>query len=222
MGTWRGQYDGNPFVGLYAKCSEKLCLIPRGAPEKFIKGAQVLGVPLVPASVDGSPYVGLYLAMNSNGIVAPPFLSRAEKKELEATGLAVGVLRDSRFCAVGNNIACNDKGALVSPDLHHKDAELIKETLGVEVRYGAVAGYKTPGSCIAVSNKGWLAHNRISPQEAEMLSALFGCEGANGTVNMGTPFVGLGAIANSKGAIIGESSSGFEESRVTQALDLVD
>jgi len=221
MGIWRGQYDGNPYLGLYAKCSEKFCIIPRGAPEKFKKGCSALDVPLVQSSVDGSPYVGLYLAMNSNGIVAPPFLSAEEKKEFEATGLNVAILRDSRFCAVGNNIACNDKGALLSPDLHHKDAELIKDALGVEVRYGAVAGYKTPGSCLAVSNKGWVAHNRITPQEAEMLTTLFGCNGANATVNMGAPFVGLGVVANSKGALIGESSSGFEESRLTQALDLI-
>jgi len=221
MSIWRGQYDGNSFMGLYAKCSDSLALIPRGAPEKFLKGAAALGVPYLQTSVDGSPYVGLYLAMNSRGIIAPPFLSSLERKELEATGLKVGILRDSRFCAVGNNIACNDKGALVNPELHHKDVELIKDILGVEVRYGAVAGYKTPGSCLVVSDKGWLAHNRIAPIEAEMLTALFGCEGTNGTVNMGTPFVGLGAVANSKGALVGESSSGFEESRLLQALDLV-
>ena len=221
MAVWRGHYEGNPYVGLYAKATDRLCLIPRGAPEKFVRGASALGVPLIQASVDGSPYVGLYFAMNSNGILAPPFLSKEERDVLEEAGLNVAVMRDSRFSALGNNIACNDHGALVNPDIHHEDARLIEKTLGVPVRYGAVAGYHTPGSCLVVSNKGWLAHNRISELEAGMLKELFGCDGLNGTTNMGSAFVGIGAVANSKGVIVGESSSGFEESRITQALDLV-
>jgi len=48
MGIWRGQYDGNSYVGIYAKVSDRLALIPRGAPEKFLKGATVLGVRCMP------------------------------------------------------------------------------------------------------------------------------------------------------------------------------
>ncbi len=221
MGIWRGQFDGNPYVGLYAKASDQLCIIPRGAPEKFVKGIAVLDVPLLRTSVDGSPYVGLYYAMNSNGIIAPPFLAKEERKELEAAGMDVTTLRDSRFSALGNNIACNDKGALINPDMHHEDVLLIEQMLGVPVRQATVAGFFTPGSCLSVTNKGWLAHNRISEQEAGMLEELFGCPGMNGTTNMGSAFVGIGIVANSKGAIVGESSSGFEESRVMTALDLV-
>lgn len=221
MGIWRGRYDGNPYVGLYAKASDRLGIIPRGAHEKFVHGASVLGVPLVRAAIDGCPYVGLYLAMNSNGILAPPFLSEQERAELEATGLELGILRDSRFSAVGNNVACNDQGALVNPGMHAEDVRLVEKTLGVPVRAGTLAGYHTPGSALVVSNKGWLAHNRINDEEAAMLEKLFGCPGANGTLNMGSAFVGIGGVANSKGALVGESSSGFEESRLTQALDLV-
>ena len=221
MGIWRGQYDGNPYVGLYAKVSDKLCIIPRGAPDKFTKGASALDVPLLRTSVDGSPYVGLYMAMNSNGIIAPAFSSKDERAELDAAGLNTATLRDSRFSALGNNVACNDRGALVNPDMHHEDVLLIEQILGVPVKQGAVAGYHTPGSCLVVTNKGWLAHNRITEEEAGMLEELFGVPGTNGTTNMGSAFVGIGAVANSKGAIVGESSSGFEESRITEALDLV-
>lgn len=221
MGFWRGQFGGNPYIGLYAKASDRIVIIPNGSPEKFAFGAKVLDTPVLSASVDGSPYVGLYLAMNSNGIIAPPFLMEREKKELEATGLKVTTLPASRFCAIGNNIACNDHGALVNPDFPPALMHVVEKALGVPVRAAALAGYRTVGSSMVVTNKGWLAHNRIEPEEADMLKELFGCDGMNGTTNMGNALVGLGVVANSKGLIIGESCSGFEESRIRQALDLV-
>ena len=221
MGFWRGQFGGNPYIGLYAKASDRLVIIPNGAPEKFVFGAKVLDTPVLMASVDASPYVGLYLAMNSHGIIAPPFLMEREKKELEAAGLRVTILPAARFCAIGNNIACNDNGALVNPDFPPALVKVVEKALGVPARASTLAGYHTTGSSLAVTNKGWLAHNRIEPEEADMLKELFGCDGMNGTTNMGNALVGLGVVANSKGLIIGESCSGFEESRIRQALDLV-
>lgn len=221
MGFWRGQFGGNPYIGLYAKASDRLIIIPHGSPEKFVFGSKVLDTPVLQASVDASPYVGLYLAMNSHGVIVPPFLMAREKKELETAGLRVTVLPAARFCAIGNNIACNDNGALVNPDFPPEMRKLVGKALGVPVRASALAGYRTVGSSLVVTNKGWLAHNRIEPEEAGMLKELFGVDGMNGTTNMGNALVGLGAVANSKGLIIGESCSGFEESRIRQALDLV-
>jgi len=54
-----------------------------------------------------------------------------------------------------------------------------------------------------------------------MLESLFNCKGLNCTVNGGTALVGAGVCANSNGALVGMSSSGFELARVSQALDLV-
>ena len=218
---WRGQFDGNPYVGLYAKASETHLIIPNGAPIKFVNGVNAMDTPVVSASIDASPYVGLYFAMNSHGLIAPPFLMSREKAELEKAGIKVHVLPSSRYCAIGNNIACNDHGALVNPEFTPEMRKWVEKALGVPVRASALAGYLTVGSALCVSNKGWLAHNRIEPVEAEMLKELFRCDGMNGTTNTGNALVGLGVVANSKGAIIGESTSGFEESRIMQALDIV-
>lgn len=222
MSVWRTTYDGNPFLGLYARASDRMAIVPPGAPPKFLHGMKALGVPLHPASVDGSPYVGLYLALNSRAIIAPPFLGDEEKKVLGRTGLPVAILPDTHFSAVANNIACNDHGALVNPDLPPEMVQWVEKTLGVPVLAMAVAGYKTVGSAVVATNKGWLAHNRMSDEEAAALDKVFGVKGRNGTLNGGTPFVGLGAVANSRGALLGEATSGFEESRLGEALDLVD
>ena len=220
--TWRGQYDGNPFIGLYARSSDKLALIPRGAHPKFIKGAtEALKVPLVPASVDGCPYIGVYFAFNSRGLIAPPFVNKQELKELEATGLEVTVLPDSRYCAVGNNISCNDHGALVHPDMPASLVKLVEKGLGVPVKQMMVGGYKTVGASCVATSKGWLGHNRMTDEEAAALDELFGVKGSNGSCNSGTALVGLGVVANAHGAICGETTSGYELSRIQQALDLI-
>ncbi len=222
MGSWRGQYDGNPFIGLYARASDQLALIPWGAHPKFVKGAQeALGVPLVRSSIDGSPYVGVYFALNSNGLVAPPFLNKEEKKHLEEAGIEVTVLPDTRYCAVGNNVCCNDNGALVHPDMPAPLVKLVEKALGVNALQMELAGYKTVGAGCVATSKGWLAHNRINDEEAAKLDELFGVKGSNGSVNSGTALVGLGAVANRNGLVAGESTSGYELSRIQQALDLI-
>lgn len=221
MGIWRGQFDGNSFLGLYARASDRLAIVPRGAPEKFLFGMKGLDVPVCKTGVDGSPYVGVYLAMNSNGLLAPPFLTKMEGKELQDTGLPITLIADTRYCAIANNVACNDHGAIVNPDMPHEMVKRVEKALGVPVKQTALAGYRTVGAMVVATNKGWLAHNRISDEEAGMLDDLFGVKGSNGTVNSGSAFVAMGVVANSKGLIVGESTSGFEEARMMQALDLV-
>lgn len=218
---WRGQFDGNPFLGLFARASDKAVLIPRGAGEKFEFGAKSLGVPIVRATVDGSPFLGLFIAMNSNGIVVPKLAEKEELATFKSLGLNVHVMAHGEFSAAGNNIACNDRAALVNPDMPHHEIKKIADCLGVEAHAGALAGYKTPGMACVVTNKGWLAHNRISAEEAQMLESLFKQKGINGTVNSGTALVGCALSANSNGAMVGESCSGFELGRIEQALDLV-
>lgn len=220
MSIARTQHYGNPFMGLFAKACDKAALMPVNSLDKHLHAAKSFGVPVHQVSVDGSPYVGLYFAMNSRCIVAPPFLNKGEMAAIQSIGLEVLVMPDSKFSAVGNNLVCNDKGALVNPEMGEKEAKMLADALDVEVVRTALAGYKTVGMACVATNKGWLAHNRIEEGEAERLTSLFGVEGLNGTVNSGTALVGLGVVANSTGAILGERCSGFEEARIMQALGL--
>ena len=84
-----------------------------------------------------------------------------------------------------------------------------------------MAGYATVGSCLFATNKGFAAHNRATEEELKELQSILGVPGANCTLNTGVAFVSLGVVANSKSAIFGESSTGFEVGRVEGALGLV-
>ena len=218
---WRAQFDGNPYIGLFARASEDTVLVPRSASQKMLNGIASLGCKnVVKASVDGSPYLGIYTAMNSNGIIVPKMLTPEETLEVKGLGLAVHVMKNGKFSACGNNVACNDHGALVNPDIPYDQAKAIANCLGVELAQFPLAGYKCTGMACIASNKGWLAHNRINEEEMAKLESLFNCKGINGTVNSGTALVGAGVAATTKGAAIGEASSGFEIGRAVQAFDL--
>ncbi len=221
MSVWSTNYLGNSNLGLYARASDRIALIPFGAHPKFLEGAKALEVPLLPASIDRCPYLGLYTALNSTGLILPPFVDEKEMVQFKKAGLNTLVVHHSHFCAIGNNVACNDKAAIVNPDMPAELVRRIADTLGVEAYAMAVGPNKTVGMAVVPTNKGWVAYNRISEEESAKLSALFGSPGINSTVNNGTVMVGLGVVANSRGALVGMASSGFEIGRIQQGLDLI-
>ena len=68
------------------------------------------------------------------------------------------------------------------------------------------------------TNKGLLVHPRISEEEIAVLEALFGLPVDVGTVNLGSPLVGSGVLANSHGYFAGIGTSGPELGRIEDAL----
>jgi translation initiation factor 6 len=121
---------------------------------------------------------------------------------------------------VGNNILANDKFALVHPELHKDTVKDIRDVLDVEVEKGRIASQKTVGAAGVVTNKGLLCHPHASKKELEILEERFGVSAKIGTANYGTPLVGACMIANSKGAVVGLSTTPIELGRIEEALGL--
>ena len=222
MAAVRSSFSGNPFVGLFARATDRFVAIPLGSHEKFEEAARRLSPNIVRASISSSPYMGIYMAANSNGAVLPPFCSQRETDALAAAGIEAAVIKDTKFSALGNNVACNDRGAIVNEELPKGEIKKIEDALGVEAVPMSICSYKTVGMMVAATNKGFLAHNRISEGEMKEVEGILRVPGLNATVNSGTPIVGLGVVANSAGAIAGEDTSGFELGRIEQGLELTD
>ncbi|MCX8174727.1 MAG: translation initiation factor IF-6 [Candidatus Micrarchaeota archaeon] len=215
----RASNFGNPHIGIFAKASEELAVLDASASQKLSAGLLALGVPIERATVGGFGLSGIFLAMNSNGAVLPSFCLQEEISLFKRRGLSVATLSGS-FSAAGNNIAANDFGAIVNPALPREQIRRISDALGVEAVPMKVAGYSTPGSCIAATNRGFAAHNRASAQELKEIERILHVAGLNCTVNMGVAFPSLGVLANSKGALVGEKTTGFEAGRLAEALAL--
>lgn len=219
MATTHAAFEGNSHIGLFAKASEDFALIPQGSHKKFEAAAHALGCKIERATIAGSNLLGLFCALNSSGIVLPSFTEEHEKHFFKKLGLNVLAL-PPQFCAVGNNVCANDRGAIVNLEMPHTLVKKISDCLGVEAAHASIAGHSTVGSACIATNKGFAAHNRIKEGELEHIKSVLKVGGSNATVNMGSPFVGLGVVANSRGCMLGEATSGFEGSRIMNALEL--
>ncbi|MFH1285346.1 MAG: translation initiation factor IF-6 [Candidatus Micrarchaeota archaeon] len=213
---------GNSFIGLYGATNDKVTLVSRGASEALVNACSaVLGTDVVKFGIGASGLIGIFAAMNSNGIVLPGLVSARELGELDKLGVKYAVIR-GRLTALGNNVVANSNGALVNPRMSRQSIEKIGACLGVDVYQSAVAGHETVGAVCVATDKGFLVHNDASEEDVSFLEKVFGVQGNIGTINMGVPFVKLGMIANSKGYLIGEATSGFEAARVDEALGFLE
>ena len=210
---------GNPHLGLFAKASEKFAVADTTSSPKFMSALIALGVPVLTTSFGGSGLAGLYIAMNSNGAVIPAFSTKDEIAKIKAQGINV-VLLPGKFSAAANNIAANDFGAIANPEMPAELVRKISDCLGVETVKRKVAGYTTAGSCVSATNKGFAAHNRSTEEELKELQSILKVAGTNCTLNTGVAFVSIGMVANSRAAVVGEATTGFEMGRVAEALSL--
>ena len=211
---------GNPHIGLFARASDKIIAVDITSAPKMLSALEAFDIPLVRATFGASGLVGIYLSLNSTGAIIPSFSDKAEIALLRSHGLNIFSL-PGKFCAAGNNVAANDFGAVINPEIPREMAKKISDCLGVEAVSRAVAGYLTSGSAILATNKGFLAHNRCSEEELKELQSILHVQGINGTLNTGVAFPALGAVANSHHALFGEACTGFEMGRAVQGLDLI-
>ncbi len=204
-------------LGVFAKCTEEFVFVPHDTSDDTIKDLEVsLGVTGVRTSVGGSSVVGSLLCGNSTGIMAAGFILEKEMRKLRKHTKAARL--SGELNAAGNLILTNDTAALVHPDLPDRSIGTIKKTLGVEVRKGTIGGLKTVGMAGIATNKGILVHPKTTTGELAILEELFDLPVDIGTINFGSPLVGSGLLANTKGYVAGEDTTGPEITRIEDAL----
>jgi len=215
---------GNPNIGVYILATDKYAIVPPGLAPKTLEAiSSTLGIDpdsIVETRIAGTVIIGVMASGNSNGIVLPRIVREEEVAAIKRTlDINVAVL-ESRNTAVGNIVLANDKAALVYPELEEPAIKMIKDALGVEVERRTIVHIPTVGSVAVITNKGGLIHPDVSDQELEFLSQFFGVPLDVGTVNFGVPFIKTGLVANSRGALIGEQTTGPELMRIQKALNL--
>ena len=208
---------GSSLLGVFARCTEKVVLVPQevGEADRQVLEAG-LKVPAVRVLAGVGSVLGSLVAANSNGFVVTHHAGNEEIKILHEHGKVSRL--PARINAAGNVILANDSSALVHPGLSTKACETVEQTLGVKVEKGTIGGLKTVGMAGVATNKGLLVHPRISEEEIAVLEGLFGLPVDVGTVNLGSPLVGSGVLANSRGYFAGMGTSGPELGRIEDAL----
>ena len=213
----RLQVAGNPYVGVFCAANDEILIVPPDVPRSAVRHIEgALETRSVVTLVGHSTVVGSLLAMNSKGILASPFI---EDDEIDAIGDAVYPL-PHRLSAVGNNVLCNDHGAVVHPGYDDETVAFIQEVLGVPTVRGTVAGVRTVGAVAVVTNKGALCHPHVKPAEMQLLKSTLRVPVLITTANYGAALVGACIVANSHGAVVGARTTPIELGRIEEGLGL--
>ena len=208
---------GSSLLGVFARCTDDLVLLPAGVGAEYQAAIEEeLEVKAVSIPPGIGSVVGSLISANRSGFVVS---RHADADDLRILRLHGNVSKlPARINAAGNVILANDSAALVHPALSTRACRTIEETMEVRVQKGTIGGLRTVGMAGVATNKGLLVHPRVSEQEIAVLEELFGLPVDVGTVNLGSPLVGSGLLANSFGYLAGEESTGLELGRIEDAL----
>ena len=218
----RMNLTGSPNLGVYISVNDEVAIVPFNLStevEDIVK--ETLEVDTIKTSIAGCNLNGALAVGNSNGFVVSPYINEKELQTLEDAGLNVSLM-PGKYTAVGNIIAANDHGAIAGPEIGEEAIKVIEDTLKVPVEISSIADSNIVGSSSLITNKGFLAHRDASYEELEFVEEVFKVEGNIGTVCKGMPLVGACGIANSQGAIVGESTTGPEMARLEESLGFLD
>lgn len=180
-----------------------------------------LDIDLIELNIADASIIGSLLTLNSTGAVVTDFIDENSINVIKDQGLNVCIVED-KFNAAGNDILMNDHGALVHPNLQDETLKAIEETCNVPVYRGTIGSLKTVGMAAVVTNKGCLCHPEGTDREKMQLEKVFQVKVMIGTVNHGASLIGSGLVANTKGAIIGNRTTGIEMGRIEEALGFLE
>ena len=138
-------FENSCEIGVYAKLTNKFCLVAEGGSESFynvFESELSPHMPVIPMSIGQMKIVGRVTVANSRGILVPEMITDMEMqvmRELLPDNVLIRRI-DERLSALGNVIACNDSVALIHPEVEAATEEVIQDVLGVETYKTTIAG----------------------------------------------------------------------------------
>jgi translation initiation factor 6 len=203
---------GTSEVGLFALATDRYLIISKHVnPSKRRVFEEALGVRSAATSLSASILISPFAAGNSNGLLLSSLTLDTEIEEVRGQLPDLNIARlDSKYTAVGNLIACNDKGALASSLLGRQALKTVGDVLGVEAVPATIAGRTYVGSLCAATNQGALVFLEARDEDLKLIEDVLRVPAAVGTVDGGVKFPRSGLVANSRGVIVGARTTGPE------------
>jgi translation initiation factor 6 len=214
-------------VGISLIATDRYCLAPGGIKAKVRERLEaVMQVPIVEIDASFKLLLGIMMVGNSNALLLPNHVSPHDEEVIvkamdKIGGVKVFVLEQSKLNALGNLIATNDKGAIVSSKLTPESIETIESVLGVKVQQARINNSPLVGTKIVVNSKGVLVSPLATNEDAESFKKVLGVEEVDfTTVCLGMESIRVGMVANSSGAVVGNTTSGPELARISDVLSV--
>ena len=221
MGTAKATIGNNSYIGAFGIATDSFILVTGNSThtERSII-EQALGVKSHQMSIDGSGLIGVYAIANSKGILLPAMVDGREITRLkEAFPEVIVETMHTSLNALRNNILTNDKIAFVNKEFNQTEIAKISDVLGVEAVKMQIGNFETVGANNLLTNKGIVLNNTATDAEVNFVKGRMNSV-SQSTANTGSSSIGLCAIANSKGVVVGGQTTGFELVRITDGLDL--
>ena len=218
MRVFKTNLAGNPNVGLFVYCNNRYCLLSRVVPKRQISHIQeILGVPVIRMSAVGTSLIGAFFAGNDSCLLVPDIIFDDEIKILEENNINYKIIH-TKLTALGNNIACNNNGAIINEEFEEAAVKDIKEALNTPVAKAKIAGLNIVGSLCVANDEKAIVHEEISKKEREKVEKLLNAKILAATVD-GNPFVKGGIALNNYGYLISESAKTIEVTLIDQTLN---
>lgn len=203
-------FNSNVNLGLLAYATNEYCLVGKTVSDiDFKKLEEVLKVPVHKISIAGTELIGVFLAGNSNCLLVPNITFDSELKVLKELNINFEVI-ETEFTALGNNVLCNDEGAILNPDMDVKAKNQIQKALGVPIKSMKIADLEIVGAVCAHNTTRGLIHRDAEESEIEIVEKTLKISLDIGTLNFGSPYIKSAAIVNDNGFLVGELTTGPE------------
>ena len=212
---------GNENIGVFGFASDDYCLVGSGIEKKNLKiFEEVLKVPIHQVNISQAKIIHTLCVGNKNGILVPRII-RDDEQDILKKACGVIEIIPHELTAIGNNVLCNDKGAIYNPEYDATIRKIIEDTLDVEaVPYRILKNDPgLVGTHALCNNKGVLVHSDADENKLKEMSNLLKVRADFGTLNLGF-YPGAGGIVNSNGAIVGNESTGPEIMHLGMTLGL--
>ena len=208
---------GTAFIGVFASVTEKIGLFPLTLPQKQVKEFEdILGIEAIQTSIAACSLIGSLVKGNSEGFAVPEIIQENELNNLRNSGIRIEVIEQVN--ALGNLMALNDFGGIVSPLLSEHSMNQLKKFFNIPLINATIAKTEIVGSCIVATNKGFIANPNIDNPDYKLLKKTFKTLGQPTTANFGDMFIANDILATSNGAIVGPQTSGHEILRIEEGL----
>jgi len=211
----RAQFENSHEIGVFAKLTNRYCLVGTGASANFysiFENELSDHVPVIHTSIGSTRIIGRLTAGNKHGLLVPNTTTDQELRHIRnSIPEDVVITRvEERLSALGNTVVCNDYVALIHPDLDRETEEIIADSLKVEVFRQTIAEQVLVGSYCSLSNQGGLVHPKTSIESQEELASLLQVPLVAGTVNRGSEVIGAGIVVNDWCAFCGLDTTSTE------------
>ncbi len=220
MDAAKCQIEGSDYIGAFATSTDKTTFVAWNVKEITRKlVSKMLNTECIGISIGDTSLIGLLARANLNGIALANIATDEEVNIIKQNCVDINVERiKSDINAIGNNVLANDRIAIVHPEYSAADIRQIGDVLGVEVVKAQAGGFNTVGANNILTNKGLVINNRGTDEEKAELDRFTGFNSIRTTANRGGLSIGLGSITNSNGVLVGDETTGFELTRIIDAL----